>query len=126
MKHLKKFNEDLDKQDVLDIKEIFQEYADKWNLSRNDDSYLPVLGDPKNIDTYQIYEDVDDITIYIIKGKNSDSHFSDTALGDYSADIYEFCGRLKKIGYSIIYSGPQYSFYNRENGFIINRIEVSQ
>ena len=39
MKHIKKFNETVDPSDLSEIKDLFQEYADKWNLSKIENGF---------------------------------------------------------------------------------------
>lgn len=140
MKYIKLFEDinldqkdiNLDNQDLLDIKDVFQEYADKWNLSYHE--YDGIRHSNKTpMDTYQIFineyskgkypkertDNSDEICIFGLINENEKGH-----LNEIQSDVYEFCDRLRDIGYSVR-GGYCNTAYKYEGSGINFNIDIS-
>ena len=101
MKYLKLFEDINLSEDLLEVKDIFQEYADKWNLSYHE-YQGHALTNNTPVDCYQIYfpnykgspKDGTEINIFITLNEETD-------ISELNKDLIELSKRLKTIGYKI-------------------------
>ena len=105
MRFLNRFNEtyEISEEDVLDVKDIFQEYADKYFLTK-----IPNMSKlDRKESSYSIYEDekytiVIEVYFQVNNASQNGSQFED--------DLDDFTSTLNKNGYRMNYIG-QLKYY---------------
>ena len=116
MKHLRKFNESLNQSDLEDIKDLFQEYADKWELSVSQDmesldwfSYSVQVVDEKVLVSFLVKLDKDYSITVTTNSYKSNVYYRQQDLKEKCKEYNEMCTdmdnfelRLESIGYDVV------------------------
>ena len=90
-----------DNVDILEIKDIFQDYADEYNLEYGEDGYNPKYGEYYFFEkSNHLLRGNDLITFYVVYPESFKNNIS--LLEKFEKDMEEFIKRLKDMRYFVL------------------------